>query len=91
MARYRLKSDEEMAWNAVRRAASARVRLEAQAWQERRLNDILPALQVEFHKMLQQGDLPQLEIEYEEWVERSIRAMRQGSLEAADDTAKAGA
>lgn len=87
MARYRLKSDEEMAWNAVRRAASARVRLEAQAWQERRLNDVLPGLQVEFHKMLQTGDLPQLEVEYEEWVERSIQAMRHGSLTPGDDSA----
>lgn len=82
MARYRLKSDEEMAWNAVRRAATARVSLEAAAWKERRLNDILPGLQVEFHKMLQTGNLPELEVEYEEWVERSIKAMRSGLPES---------
>lgn len=80
MARYRIKSQEELAWNAVRRAATARLRLESQAWLEARLNEVLPGLQVEFSKMIQEGDLPQLEVEYEEWVERSIRAMR-GQLE----------
>lgn len=76
MARYRVKSDEEMAWNAIRRAATAKVHLEAAAWKEKRLNDLLPGLQVEFRKMLQKGELPELEVEYEEWVERSIRAMQ---------------
>jgi hypothetical protein len=87
MARYRLKSDEEMAWNAVRRAASARVKLEASAWSERRLNDVLPGLQVEFHKMLQTGVLPELAVDYEEWVERTVAAMTTGSLTAGDGDA----
>ena len=75
MARYRLKSSEELVWNAVRRAATARIHLEAAAWKEARLNDVLPALQMEFHKRLQDGDLPALEHEWKEWVESSIQAL----------------
>lgn len=75
MPRYRLKSSEELVWNAVRRAATARIHLEAAAWKEARLNEVLPALQMEFHKRLQDGDLPALEAEWKEWVESSIHAL----------------
>ena len=81
MARYRLKSEEEIAWNAVRRAVTARVRLEAAAWTEKRLNDLLPPLQIEFQKVLHDGYLPQLEADYEVWVDDAISAMRRPQLE----------
>jgi hypothetical protein len=81
--KYRLKSEEEMAWNAVRRAASAKIHLEAAAWKEKRLNDILPALQVEFQKTLNSGSLPELEADHEKWVEDAILAARRGLPQAA--------
>jgi hypothetical protein len=84
MPRYRLKSDEEMAWNVVRRAATARIRLEAAAWMERRLNDILPELQLQFRQLLQTGVLPQLEAEYETWLDSAIRAMKEGLPESGE-------
>lgn len=68
MARYRTKSREEMVWNAIRRAATAKVRLEAAAWQEERLNAILPELQLEFTKTLNAGNIPALEADFEQWV-----------------------
>lgn len=86
MARYRLKSAEELVWNAVRRAATARIRLEAAAWQEARLNEVLPALQMEFHRRLQAGDLPALEAEWKEWVTSAIEALSRPELE--DDNAR---
>ena len=81
MPKYRLKTDEEMAWNAVRRAARARIRLEAAAWEEKRQNDILPGLQVEFHKKLSGGNLPEIEADYEAWLEISLNALDRKSLE----------
>lgn len=78
MARYRLKSDEEIAWNVVRRAVTARLRLQAAAWVEKQLNDLLPPLQVEFSRMLQRGEMPVLEPEYEEWLDVTLKAMRDG-------------
>lgn len=80
MAKYRLKSEEEMAWNAVRRAANAKLRLEAAAWLEKRLNDVLPQLQVEFQRTLAAGNLPELEAGYETWVEDAITASNARSL-----------
>jgi hypothetical protein len=72
-----------MAWNAIRRAVTARLRLESQAWLEKRLNDELPALQVQFQRTLQAGDLPELEADFEKWVEDALAAARTPKLDAA--------
>lgn len=72
MARYRTKSREEMVWNAIRRAATAKLRLEAAAWMEERLNAILPELQLEFTKALNAGNMPVLEADFEKWVEDAL-------------------
>lgn len=74
MARYRLKSREELVWNAVRRTLTAKLRLEATAWLEQRLNDELPALQHQFQQMLNNGKLPELEADHEKWVEDAVKA-----------------
>lgn len=74
MARYRQKSREEMVWNAIRRAATAKIRLEAAAWQEERLNAILPELQLEFTRALNAGNMPKLEAEFEQWVDDALSA-----------------
>lgn len=80
MPRYRLKSEEEMAWNAIRRTATAKYRLEAAAWLEKRLNDSLPGLQVEFQKALNAGNLPELEAEFETWVADAMEASERREL-----------
>lgn len=72
MARYRQKSREEMVWNAIRRAATAKLRLESQAWMEERLNALLPELQLEFTKTLNAGNMPTLEADFEKWVEDAL-------------------
>lgn len=45
---------------------------------EARLNQILPSLQVEFHQMIQKGDLPELEADYKGWLDAALKAMREG-------------
>lgn len=80
MPKYRPKSEDEMAWNAVRRAATAKFRLEAAAWLEKRLNDALPGLQVEFQKAVNSGNLPELEAEFETWVADAMEASKHRAL-----------
>lgn len=87
MPKYRLKSEEEMAWNAIRRAATAELRLEAAAWLEKRLNDILPSLQVEFQKTLNAGALPELVANHETWVKDAMTAADRRTL-GDDDAAR---
>lgn len=74
MSRYRTKSREEMVWNAIRRAATAKIRLESQAWMEERLNALLPELQQEFTRTLNAGNMPKLEADFEKWVEDALVA-----------------
>jgi hypothetical protein len=83
MPKYRLKSEDEMAWNAIRRAATAKFRLEAAAWLEKRLIVSLPGLQVEFQKALQSGNLPELEAEFETWVADAMEASQTRELTGA--------
>lgn len=76
MPKYRLKSEEELVWNAVRRAATARIRLKHAAMMEHELNDVLPQLQVEFQNMVQAGNLPELdEAHLKEWVKDAVDSM----------------
>ena len=80
MPKYRMKSTEELAWNAVRRAVTARIHLEAAAWKEKRLNDELPGLQVQFQRALNAGSLPELEADYEKWVEDALKVSQERAL-----------
>lgn len=80
MPKYRPKSGEELAWNTIRRAATAKVQLEAAAWKEKRLNDILPELQQQFQRMMSAGNLPELEADYEKWVEDAFAAAQRPQL-----------
>lgn len=85
MAKYRLKSEEELVWNALRRAATTQVRLEAAAWAEKRLNDILPNLQVEFQRMVQRGNLPELDQEHlRTWVKDAAAAALRPQLDTTE-------
>lgn len=67
-----------MAWNAVRRAVTVELRLQAAAWLEKRLNDTLPVLQVEFQKTLNDGQLPELLADHEAWVKDSMMTAKKG-------------
>ena len=84
MPKYRLKSEEEMAWNAVRRAATAELRLQAAAWLEKRLNDVLPQMQVEFQKTLNAGHLPELVANHKTWVKDAMGVANKKTLGAGD-------
>lgn len=73
MARYRTKDEIDLRWNSLRRAATARVRLEAKAWEERRLNTVLSQLWTQFAKGLDRGEVLELEPEYEQWIEDALK------------------
>lgn len=72
MARYMVKNDTDLAWNHIRRVATAQVRLEARAWEERRLNEVLAPLQERFEAAITSGELRELEPGYETWVKDAL-------------------
>ena len=72
MARYREKDEVDLRWNAIRRAATARVDLEVKTYREKRLNDVLSQLWRTFSAALSQGDIVELEPEYEQWVADAV-------------------
>lgn len=72
MARYREKDEVDLRWNAIRRAATARVDLEVKTYREKRLNDVLTKLWNTFAVALSQGDVVELEPEYETWVSDAL-------------------
>lgn len=55
------KDEAELAWSAIKRAATARVNYEAQVWRERRLNEELFKLWEEFQTALNDGKLLEIE------------------------------
>lgn len=65
-----------MAWNALRRAATARVDLEVKTYRERRLNEVLSELWTKFAAGLNTGEVLELTPEYEQWVEDSLRGIK---------------
>ena len=72
MPRYIEKNEVQLRWNAIRRAATARIDLEVKTYRERRLNVVLAALQDRFTASLDQGELLDLEPEYETWIDDSL-------------------
>ena len=84
MARYRTKDEVDLRWNAIRRAATARVDLEVKTYREKRLNDVLTELWTTFSRALSEGDIVELEPEYEQWVKDAVAFK---SLEAASGEA----
>lgn len=72
MARYREKDEVDLRWNAIRRAATARIDLEVKTYREKRLNDVLSQLWNTFAVALSQGDIVELEPEYEQWVADAV-------------------
>lgn len=59
---YRRKSEAQLKWNAIKKAAIAKATLEAAIIRERLLNEYLSELWPEFEKSLQKGELLELEI-----------------------------
>jgi len=53
----RKKEAAELAWSAIKRAATARVNYEAQVWREQRLNEELDKLWHQFEKALNTGEI----------------------------------
>lgn len=78
MARYREKDEVDLAWNAIRRAATARVDLEVKTYRERRLNEVLGQLWHTFSRALSMGEVLELEPEYEVWVKDALDPKKLG-------------
>ena len=81
MARYRTNDEVDLRWNAIRRAATARVRLEMKAVEERRLNTVLSELWSKYAAGLDRGEVLELEPEYEQWISDAlnVRAIEGGT------------
>ena len=58
---YRRKSEAQLKWNAIKKAAIARATLEAAIYRERVLNELLSEAWTEFEKSLQSGELLELD------------------------------
>jgi hypothetical protein len=61
VARYIEKNEADIAWNEIRRRVTYQANLAAANWKERKLNEILPQLQIQFEAALQQGEILELE------------------------------
>lgn len=72
MARYRQKDSVDLAWNQLRRAATARIDLKYRTLRENELNDVLSQLWGKFEQSLGSGELIELEPEYEQWVRDAL-------------------
>lgn len=85
MARYRTKDEVDLRWNAMRRAATARIDLETRAWRERRLNEVLGELWTKFAAGINQGEVLELEPEYEQWIADALNMKAIGGEDAPAD------
>lgn len=59
---YRRKSEAQLNWNAIKKAANARATLEAAIIRERLLNEYLAEAWTEFERSLQSGELLELDV-----------------------------
>lgn len=73
MARYRTKDETDLRWNAIRRAATARVDLEVKTWRERYLNDVLSELWSRYAAGLNEGEVRELDPEYGKWIADALK------------------
>ena len=72
MARYRTKDPVDLAWNALRRAATARLDMKYRTLREEELNQVLSQLWTKFSLALGRGELVELEPEYEQWIRDAL-------------------
>lgn len=59
---YRRKSEAQLKWNAIKKAAIAEATLRAAIYREHLLNESLADAWTEFEKSLQKGELLELDI-----------------------------
>ena len=64
MARYRHKSDEDLAWNRIRRVLTRVLDTEIQNAREEALNAMLTKAWDDYTKALGQGTVPEVESKY---------------------------
>lgn len=72
IARYRVKDDVDLGWNALRRAATARIDLKYKTLREHELNEVLGQLWAKYAHALSRGEVIELEPEYETWLRESL-------------------
>lgn len=68
MARYREKDEVDLAWNHVRRQLTRELDTHIAKWREQALNRLLSDAWHKFSASLEQGEKPQLESAYENFV-----------------------
>lgn len=58
---YKVKSQEQLAWNKIKRAAQAQATFEAACFREERVNELLGELWPRFSQSLLEGEVLELE------------------------------
>jgi hypothetical protein len=74
LARYRHKDETDLRWNRIRRRLTTELDAQIKDWREEALNNLLAGAWDEFAKALNEGDILELETEYETWVARALNA-----------------
>ncbi|MGZ6587120.1 MAG: hypothetical protein ACXVHX_22755 [Solirubrobacteraceae bacterium] len=64
MARYRHKSDEDLAWNRIRRRITQELDCEIKNAREEALNSLLSQAWTDYTKALGKGTVPEVESKY---------------------------
>jgi predicted RNA-binding protein Jag len=74
VARYRGKDSTDLAWNAIRRAITAKVDLEVKTWREHRLDQELTDAWSKFAQALSRGEVLELDPVHESWIKDALSA-----------------
>lgn len=72
MARYRIKDDVDLRWNAMRRRLTTELDVQIKNWRERALNHILGEAWNEYTRQLEAGEVRVLEPEYSQFVKQAL-------------------
>ena len=72
MARYRHKSEEDLAWNDIRNTITAMINLEFKKARERVVNDSLWEAWEGYTKAVGQGKLPEIKATYSQFAQTVV-------------------
>jgi biotin-(acetyl-CoA carboxylase) ligase len=72
MARYREKSQEDIAWNDIRRRLTRELDANLAAWREKELNKLVTAAWDEFTASMNKGVKVEVEPDMKDWISQLL-------------------
>ena len=72
MARYRQKDETDLVWNRIRRRITRELDTQLIDWREEALNKLLSDAWIKYADSLDEGNVLELESEYETWVAKAL-------------------